>query len=192
MKKSEKCVTHHGGGCCACVRSSWTDLRMLIELHNILFSSAITIIANRRGWRHSPCELVCTLPSWPGTKWKELLRGQREHTTEFPERCEEGTGGGAEAPFVTQALWTPASALTFCDGTVCVNESWPLWCGDQPGSLRAISSCHLLSPLRHLKHCENLALGSCPPYYAATTSPPSLLLSLWPLFWQDTGCQLQL
>lgn len=80
----------------------WADLRMLIELHNILFSSAITIIANRWGWRHSPCWCA------RGRAAKAQSEGGwRERTTEFPERCEGGTSGGVEASFVTQALCGP-------------------------------------------------------------------------------------
>lgn len=182
MKKSEKCVTCLGGGCWVCVRSSWADLRMLIELHSILISSAITIIANRRGWRHSPCELVCTMPSWPGTKWKRLLRGQREHTTEFPERCDGGTGGGAEAPFVTQALCVPQGPCgllpppspslwrdCLCEWVMATVMRGPAWLAESnqllPSSLSSEASQALWEPgIRQLPAilCSN-DLPSLPP-----------------------------
>lgn len=80
-------------------------------------TSAITIITNQRGWRHSPC--VCWFPggtflSWPGRKWEAperrgtakqdsqrgLRRGRLQSRGLF---CHSGLAGASGA------TWTPAS-----------------------------------------------------------------------------------
>lgn len=145
----------------------------------------MTITANRWGWRHSLCVLVCRrhIPEMAWENVNELQRGQKGCRIESPERSEEEIGGGAEAPLVAQALSVPQGPLLPLYMLTSVLQphllcycpcEWglPLWWADRPGVLREISSCHLLSLLRHSSTVGKPGIRQLPAILCSDNLPP--------------------
>lgn len=152
----------------------------------------MTITANRWGWRHSPCVLVCRrhIPEMAWEKVNEAPAWPERLQNRIPREVRGGDQWWCRGPFCRPGL--VCASWGHVDSCLCIRSHQPSTLTFSFTLTRNQFLPSSLSSEASQAQWESLASGSCPLYYAATTSPPPLLLSLWPLFWQDTGCQLQL
>lgn len=131
----------------------------------------MTITAKRWGRRPSVCVLGCKrhIPERAWEKVNEAPAWTERLQNRLPREVRGGDQRWCRGPFCHPGL-VRASGATCAPACVCawITCEWVkrLWWAEQPGELRELSSCHLLSlsPSEASQaQWESLALGSCFP-----------------------------